>query len=231
VPFALCCADSAWESKQKARNALARYLSGYWDGRSTRVTENPNGTTSETVTEWSNCELVFNIGDGRITGSGHSVWQKELIPFIISGAFDRKLSHVHLIKTHVDSRYNTVTHYSLALNTTGPVPFLDGTYKFGKLSLKKMTPQPGTPSGGAGAGRNGAEAKRAAGPVVDVDAAAATKTPSSVPPSIMASSSPFASAFAQPPAPFPANGFTRSVRRPLIDHSVPFASFAKLRTD
>ncbi len=132
--------------------ALAKYLSGFWEGRSIRESDGPNGTTVSTVTEWTNCELVFNIIDGRITGSGQSVWQKENIPFIISGAFDRKMTHVHLIKTHVDPKYHTVTHYSLSLNTTAAIPRMEGTYKFGKLELKKMSPQPPPRAAGTGPG-------------------------------------------------------------------------------
>jgi hypothetical protein len=104
---------------------LAREMSGFWDGRSVRTTDKnqnkidlSNTDMDELITEWADCEISFNLSDGRITGNGYSIWLKESIPFVLYGACDKKMGRIHLVKSHF-GKYSTTTHYNLTLTASG----------------------------------------------------------------------------------------------------------------
>ena len=53
----MCCSLCVCEEQ------LAQELCGMWEGSSVRAANN-------SATVWSNCELYFNVENGRITGKG-----------------------------------------------------------------------------------------------------------------------------------------------------------------
>lgn len=103
-------------------------LNGYWEGASTRSSDKGGD-----VTHWRDCQLEFHPQDGKIIGTGQSVWKGNQVPFKLRGCFDRALRTVDLIKIH-EGLYSCATHYVLRLDVNARS--LEGSYAHGTLVLQ-----------------------------------------------------------------------------------------------
>jgi len=106
--------EASWdedpESVSAPKSEGLSFLSGNWQGSYTLKTDSQKKTT------WRNCHLEFTYenGQGKIRGTGESLWNEEVIPFKVSGTFDLKQQWVTLVKVHTQ-KYKTLT-YNLHLD-------------------------------------------------------------------------------------------------------------------
>eukprot|EP00752_Nemacystus_decipiens_P014784 g13162.t1 len=99
-------------------HVLARELTGAWDGESSCRRGGQSSTT------WKSVRLAFQPlppGDGRgwgmlVTGGGDSLWNKQRIPFCITGRLSLPGLEVELEKQHVEGYHNRIAYFGRVLS-------------------------------------------------------------------------------------------------------------------